>query len=189
MYRNVNIAIKISLWLPAGFGSSEFFEFLLPEQRSHDFFFKIYIIIPIYSSCLFLFLLKLIQFAMAGVPIIESANDTIMEYYDVMVIGRTGMGKSTTSDKILIANLEGHAHHQREDHPQEIETAEQVMMDNYSVWKFGYADDEIMEVKERLKYLEKCRHDKNPHLELNDIYKVKDPSIRSQLVSNESTRV
>ncbi len=28
------------------------------------------------------------------------------EYYDIMIIGHTGQGKSTTSDKLLIANGE-----------------------------------------------------------------------------------
>ena len=30
-----------------------------------------------------------------------------INYYDIMVIGNTGQGKSTTADKILIANPDG----------------------------------------------------------------------------------
>ena len=30
-----------------------------------------------------------------------------VSYYDIMVIGKTGQGKSTTTDKLLIANPTG----------------------------------------------------------------------------------
>lgn len=34
-------------------------------------------------------------------------ENTRINYYDIMVIGNTGQGKSTTSDKIIIANPSG----------------------------------------------------------------------------------
>ena len=42
-------------------------------------------------------------------PLQQGVEDGVMDYYDIMVIGRTGMGKSTTVDKLLIASLPGSA--------------------------------------------------------------------------------
>ena len=42
-------------------------------------------------------------------PMQQGVDDGVMDYYDIMVIGRTGMGKSTTVDKLLIARLPGSA--------------------------------------------------------------------------------
>ena len=47
-------------------------------------------------------------------PIPEEAEENIydsIDYYDIMIIGKTGMGKSTTSDKLLMANLADHYYH------------------------------------------------------------------------------
>ena len=35
----------------------------------------------------------------------QGIEDSVVDYTDIMLIGRTGMGKSTTSDKLVIANL------------------------------------------------------------------------------------
>jgi len=37
----------------------------------------------------------------------EGIEGTGIDYYDILVIGKTGMGKSTTADKLVIANLKG----------------------------------------------------------------------------------
>lgn len=42
-------------------------------------------------------------------PLQQGVEDGVLDYYDIMVIGRTGMGKSTTVDKLLIAKLPGSA--------------------------------------------------------------------------------
>lgn len=34
-------------------------------------------------------------------------EDTRINYYDIMVVGNTGLGKNTTSDKIIVANPSG----------------------------------------------------------------------------------
>ena len=49
---------------------------------------------------------------MATNAIPEGIEDNLIDYYDIMVIGRTGMGKSTTSDKLIMADLDGHNCHQ-----------------------------------------------------------------------------
>ena len=110
------------------------------------------------------------------------------DYYDIMVIGRTGMGKSTTSDKMLISNLNQH-NLCDESEACEMETGERLIMGDLSMWLFGYTDGDIRQVKERLKDLKKSRKKAKPHLELNEIYKMKEPSSRSELISNDGTKV
>ena len=42
----------------------------------------------------------------SGIPLSSvrsSINDENINYYDIMIIGKTGMGKSSTSDKLVIA--------------------------------------------------------------------------------------
>lgn len=111
-----------------------------------------------------------------------------LDYYDIMVIGRTGMGKSTTSDKMLIASLNEHNFFDESD-ACEMETGERLIMSDFSMWLFGYGEGEIRQVKERLKDLKKSRKKAKPHLELNEIYKMKEPSSRSELISNDTTKV
>ena len=39
---------------------------------------------------------------------IEAAPDNCNSYYDILVLGRTGMGKSTTVDKLIAATTKNH---------------------------------------------------------------------------------
>ena len=118
----------------------------------------------------------------------EGAEDTTVDYYDIMVIGRTGMGKSTTSDKLVIANLDGRDY-SGEQHTDELEEAVRVKTSDLSMWLIA-DEDEIERVKVRLKNLVLFRSLKNPHIEVNVNYKGSSrPTTRSQLISNESTNV
>ena len=40
----------------------------------------------------------------------QGIENSTIDYYDIMIIGKTGMGKSTTADKLLVANRDGHVH-------------------------------------------------------------------------------
>ena len=112
----------------------------------------------------------------------------IIDYYDIMVIGRTGMGKSTTSDKLVIANPDGRNYREEEHSDQEIVNENQVQMSDLSVWLVpdGAEDD----VTRHLKNLIMARSLDEPHTEItNIIYKgLKIATSRCQVFSNETTK-
>lgn len=122
-------------------------------------------------------------------PIPEGAEDNIIDYYDIMVIGRTGMGKSTTADKLVIANPDGHDY-LGEQYVDEIVNEGQVKMSDLAIWQIANVEDELERVKTRLKNLVLFRSLENPHKEVNSMYQqAKKPTFGSQVISNETTRV
>ena len=126
---------------------------------------------------------------MATSPIPEGAEDNIIDYYDIMVIGRTGMGKSTTADKLVIANPDGHDY-RGEQHVDEIVNEGQVKMSDLTMWRIADVEDEVERVTVRLKNLVMFRSLDSTHKEVNNLYRrAKKPTIGSQIVSNETTRV
>lgn len=120
-------------------------------------------------------------------PIIDTGR---IDYYDIMVIGRTGMGKSTTSDKLVIANLDGHDY-RGEEYMQESAQGVQMAMSDLSVWLISDAEGEIDRVKHRLKNLVMFRSLEKPHEEVNIFYNGLDDksTMKSQLISNETSKV
>lgn len=112
----------------------------------------------------------------------------IIDYYDIMVIGRTGMGKSTTSDKLVIANPDGHDYRGEEHPDQEIINENQMQMSDLCVWLVpdGAEDD----IKKHLKDLIMARSLDEPHKEVTDIiYKGSNvATTRCQVFSNETTK-
>ena len=123
-------------------------------------------------------------------PIPEGAETSINDYYDIMVIGRTGMGKSTTSDKLLMANLAGHTYHRRVQNAGEALSIEQVKLGDFSMWMISDAEDEFERVTIRLKNLVMFQGLEKPYEGANSMYKgSKKPTLRSQLVSNKITKV
>ena len=123
-------------------------------------------------------------------PIPEGAETSINDYYDIMVIGRTGMGKSTTSDKLLMANLAGLTCHRGVQNAGEALSIEQVKLGDFSMWMISDAEDEFERVTIRLKNLVMFQGLEKPYEGANSMYKgSKKPTLRSQLVSNEITKV
>ena len=126
---------------------------------------------------------------MATTPIPKGAEDNIIDYYDIMVIGRTGMGKSTTADKLAIANPDGHDY-RGEQQPHEIVNEGQVRMSDLTMWQIADVEGESQRVTERLKNLVRFRTLDNTHKEVNDLYKGANvQTVGSQVISNETTRV
>ncbi len=112
----------------------------------------------------------------------------IIEYYDIMVVGRTGMGKSTTSDKLIIASPDGRDY-RGEQHPaQEIGNEGQMQMSDLCVWLVPEgAKDEI---ERHLKDLVMARSLEKPHEQVTDMYKGSNTSTtRCQVFSNETTKI
>ena len=56
-----------------------------------------------------------------------------VDYYDVLVIGKTGMGKSTTSDKLVIANP-GRINYIGEQHCEEVKQDSCLLMSDLCIW-------------------------------------------------------
>ena len=122
-------------------------------------------------------------------PIPEGAEDNIIDYYDIMVIGRTGMGKSTTADKLVIANPDGHDY-RGEQHVDEIVNEGQVRMSDLTMWRIADVEDEVERVTVRLKNLVMFRSLDSTHKEINSLYRrAKKPTVGPQVISNETTRV
>jgi hypothetical protein len=119
-----------------------------------------------------------------------SAGEGTIDYYDIMVIGRTGMGKSTTSDKLVIANLNDR-NYRGEQHPDESEEGVRVAMSDLSMWLISDVEGEMDRVTRRLKNLIMFRGLEKPHEEVNSFYNSLDgqATIKSQLISNETTTV
>ena len=120
----------------------------------------------------------------------QSVNTDIIDYYDIMVIGRTGMGKSTTSDKLVIANLD-HRDYRGEQHSDETQQGMRMAMSDLTMWLISDAKGEIDRVTKRLKNLVMFRGLEKPHEEVNTFYNSRDgqATSKSQLISNETTKV
>ena len=119
----------------------------------------------------------------------QGIQGSTINYYDMMVIGKTGIGKSTTSDKLVMA------HHGGSNLPQEIQAdvvqpGEQIIAGDLSIWSISDASGELERAKQHLRNL-MCFAD-DPNTRIDQYYG--DPqedrkTLRAQLVSNEMTNV
>ena len=128
-----------------------------------------------------------------------------VNYYDIMVIGNTGQGKSTTSDKIIIAKPDEIEHSDTPDQsPSANDSAgqaqvagqtHQVKYTDISMWLAHGAEKN--EFESHLKFLDYCRTKKKPHEEINRVRSAKpeeaDEVFKAttdcEVLSNESTKV
>ncbi len=115
-----------------------------------------------------------------------------IDYNDIMIVGKTGMGKTTTADKLLVANPDGH-NYQGAEHSEPTVESEHVRADDLSIWLLSDTPNEITRVKQRLKNLIFFRGLNEPHEEINRSHSVEEdsnrPTLSFELVSNESTKV
>ena len=129
-------------------------------------------------------------------------ENTRINYYDIMVIGNTGQGKSTTSDKLIIANpsgekytLEMAAGGQANQPGMTVDQKQQVKYTDISMWlAHGSEKDEF---ESHLKFLHYCRTKEKPHEEINRVRSalssganaVFKPTTECEVLSNETTEV
>ena len=119
----------------------------------------------------------------------QGIKDCIVDYNDIMIIGRTGMGKSTTSDKLVIANLKNRDY-RGEPYVEETMEEGRMVMSDLSMWLVSDVEGDIYRVTQRLKNLVMFRGLENPHQEVNDFYmKESEQTTKFQLISNETTMV
>ena len=125
--------------------------------------------------------------ATIGTGIQQGIEDGKIDYYDIMVIGRTGMGKSTTADKLLIANLTSRDYRGAEYKEPEMKNGERLVADDLTIWLIS---EEIKKAEKRLKDLIMCRGLEAPHKEVNFTHNQASPVTRNcELISNETTRI
>ena len=120
----------------------------------------------------------------AGVQ--QGIEDGRIDYYDIMVIGRTGLGKSTTADKLLIANLTNIDYRGAGYEDPQVDGQRMVASD-LTIWLIS---DEFKKAEKRLKDLIMCRGLEDPRKEVNFTHSQQSPVTRNcELISNETTKV
>lgn len=116
-----------------------------------------------------------------------------MDYYDILMIGSIGIGKSTTTDKLLVANPTNYDY-RNESVPLggvDVVDAEYQPQDyctDITVW----LENPGFEVDKYLKYLNYCRKSSNPHLEINEVRRISPAQLladSARLLSNETSKI
>ena len=135
----------------------------------------------------------------APTPPVPSGADKL-EYYDIMFVGNTGQGKSTTADKILIANPTGHNY--RIAKPVAGAPVQQKdLIINEQQRQLQYADITIWlgegikdsEFETHLKFLDYSRTKDKPHEEVNKGRSATSNVLKSmadcEILSNETLKI
>ena len=112
------------------------------------------------------------------------------EYFDVMICGHTGQGKSTTTDKLLIANPDGIKYEANEDILPD-EERKKLRCGDISMWIT--INTELKKIDSRFKSLVFARTQSKPHEMINMIRK-EEGSERTrttdcEVFSNDTTRI
>ena len=130
----------------------------------------------------------------------ETENTSIrdMGYYDIMILGLTGQGKTTTADKLLIANPERIDYESRYPEPADKgpkvdPSKRQVAMQGLHMWLIPDNQDVIKEVSIRIKNLASNRVLREPHQLVNAEHESENHSnkrtLKCELLSNETTKI
>ena len=129
------------------------------------------------------------------------AEDTI-DYYDILIVGRTGIGKSCTADKLLIANPFGYTYFGEQPCDDDDKEAMvgglwgpcQISMKDLNLWLVSDADRGLEQMMTtRLKYLVLHRSLDTPHYSVNAFYNDSatrdEQAAKFRLMSNETSKV
>ena len=115
-----------------------------------------------------------------------------IDYYDIMVIGKAGMGKTTTADKLLVANPLCR-NYQGDQYSEPEVNGGCMNVEDLNIWLLSNAPDELERVKNRLKNIVFFRSLDNPHDVINSFHSEDKLSSGMtpdfELISNESTRI
>ncbi len=139
-------------------------------------------------------------------PTQQGVESSLLDYYDIMVIGKTGMGKSTTVDKMVVAKPRG-ARRERSGSasqlPEPIYTiaSRKLVCEDLTMWLVSdkpltektYDDNALVKVSLRLKNLVHFSSVEKSHEEINKSRKsgmgIYDTTLECELISNEFTEV
>ena len=126
----------------------------------------------------------------------EGADTSIkaLDYFDIMVIGKTGQGKSTTADKLLIANP------QEKDYTEIKFVSDDQNLQDLQMWWLPNDPDAQERITTRLRNLVFYRASKAPHISVNEAHTyypdegrsgmaVNRRTLKCELFSNETTKV
>ena len=127
-------------------------------------------------------------------------DESGIDYYDIMVIGNTGQGKSTTADKILIANPDGRRYvaeyqpGQQQPTLTADERKRQLSYSDITMWlALGVKEGGKAEFETHLKFLTYCRSKDMPHEEVNKARNASSevfrPTIDCEVLSNETSKI
>ena len=122
----------------------------------------------------------------------ETGKNEAIDYYDIMVIGRTGIGKSSTCDKLIIAtpDADQRERYHGEQHADGAVIDGQVRMSDLSMWLLSNAEGEDRRVETRLKDLVMFRSLENSHAQVNEMYRdAENPTTGCQVISNDTTKI
>ncbi len=138
----------------------------------------------------------------------EGVEGSQCDYYDILVIGSTGMGKSTTVEKMLIADFEG-LKRERSGCDSQLagpaydENNQKLVCEDLTMWLVSdqpsspeqgcHDDDKFLKVSTRLKNLVDFRSAENSHEMINDSHKDRlgmyENTLECELLSNERTKI
>ena len=122
----------------------------------------------------------------------QGIEDSAINYYDVMVIGKTGTGKSTTADKLLVANPNG-LDFQGAENSEPVQKEKCVNVEDLSIWLVSGVPDEVHRVKTRLKNITYFRSIGNAHKQINEFHSESQlhdgRTSNFELISNDSTMI
>ena len=117
---------------------------------------------------------------------------TVVDYYDILVIGKAGMGKSTTADKLLVANPTGR-NYEGAEYSEPKRKGDCVNVEDLNMRLLAGTHDEFKRVQTRLKNIAFFRGLKDPCKEINDFHTEEQPNSGEtpdfELISNDSSRV
>ena len=132
------------------------------------------------------------------------------DYYDIMIVGITGQGKSTTADKMIIAADMEAAFRDDEAAPRdepksdgdEVKSKKRgIAAGDLTIWSVGdIPEDKKTDIVGYLKRLKLSRCLQDPHLDVNDYYQQEEDrlteegaepatSLFCQLISNDTTGI
>ena len=112
------------------------------------------------------------------------------DYFDIMLIGKTSLGKTTTADKILLANPTGKDY--SFDQPIEVDATNEAPILHYEDLSMWHVSDEAGDtemVQKRLKNLVFCRSLTDPHKEVNRMREQSEMTKYCELLSNDTSKV
>ena len=122
----------------------------------------------------------------------EGTSIQAMGYYDIMILGLTGQGKTTTAEKLLIANPTGEDNRMYEGPRVDI-SRQQLLLEDLSAWLIPSDQSSLERILTRMKNLTFYRSLKNPHKCINDAHEsdmyVNQRTVCCELFSNETTKV
>ena len=116
-----------------------------------------------------------------------------VHYFEIMILGLTGQGKTTTADKLLIANPDGVNYREMFEDAQKATVDQMATKEDLVMWYIPSDRFSLDRLSTRLKTLAFYRTLENPHLEVNTAHEsdmhINDRTHKCELFSNETTKV